>query len=131
MAGFVDGVSWEAVKLRGEPAIKAWIARQLSNTSVTVVMIGADTASRPFVRYEIQRSHERGNGLLGVYVHNMRDQAGRTSPAGPNPFDLFTVGAAPSGVRLSQVVPTYDWYYDNGYLNFGQWVEAAARAAKR
>jgi hypothetical protein len=53
-----------------------WIDDQLQSTSVTVVLIGQETASRKYVNYEIEQSHSRGNGLLGVRIHNMKDPLG-------------------------------------------------------
>jgi hypothetical protein len=38
------------------------------------------------VRYEIDQSIARGNGLLGIYIHNLKDQNGRTSAMGQPPL---------------------------------------------
>ncbi len=126
-AGFIDSVSWESLKRQGDDAIKRWIKNQLDNTSVTVVLIGAETADRDWVKYEIQESFKRGNGLLGVYIHGVKDLRGNTDYKGSNPFDNFTH----QGRTLSQLYRTYDWVLDNGYNNFGRWVEDAATAAGR
>ncbi|MBI4797139.1 MAG: TIR domain-containing protein [Desulfarculus sp.] len=128
-AGFWDAASWEQVKRQGDAAIKRWIDSEIQNTSVTVVLIGEQTAERRYVKYEIEKSHERKNGLLGLYIHNMRDQLLRTSIAGRNPFGNFQI--VQTGVSLSQVYPTYDWVNNNGPANFANWIEQAARAAGR
>lgn len=52
-AGFWDAASWEEVKKKGEDAILRWIDNQLNGTSVTVVLIGAETSERKYVGYEI------------------------------------------------------------------------------
>lgn len=39
------------------------------------------------MRYELVRSFHRGNGLLGIYVHNVRNLDKQTTVAGPNPFE--------------------------------------------
>src|SRR5262245_22184528 len=65
-AGYVDAAAWESIQRRGDEAVKRWIAAQLDGTSVTVVLIGAETADRPWVLYEIVESHNKGNGLLGI-----------------------------------------------------------------
>jgi len=52
-AGFIDAASWESVKRQGDEAIKRWISSQLDGTSVTVVLIGAETSQREWVKYEI------------------------------------------------------------------------------
>ncbi|MER8077853.1 TIR domain-containing protein, partial [Acinetobacter pittii] len=66
-AGFWDSAKWEQVRKESDLAIKRWINSQLENTSVTVVLIGADTSTRDWVNYEIEKSIERGNALLGIY----------------------------------------------------------------
>jgi len=75
-AGYVDAAAFEEVKKKGEKAVQNWINDQLNGTSVTVVLIGAETSQRQYVTYEIQQSHNRGNGLLGIYIHNLRDNYG-------------------------------------------------------
>jgi len=135
MMPFLDAASWEAVKRKGEAAIKAWIDRQLDGTGVTVVLIGKQTAERKYVKYEIQESRRRGNGLLGIHIHGIKNQARQTAFKGRNPFDDFTVQAqgwfGPTTTRLSAICPTYDWVYDNGYQNIGKWIEDAATKAGR
>lgn len=53
-AGFWDAAAWEQVKRGGDTAIKSWIEQQLDGTSVTVVLIGAETATRRYVIHEIK-----------------------------------------------------------------------------
>jgi hypothetical protein len=124
---FADAASWEQIQRRGDDAVKRWIDAQLLNTSVTVVLVGAQTASRPFVNYEIEESHKRGNGMLAVKIHSMKNQFGVTSLPGKNPLDNFTLQQRP----LSMFYQTYDWVLHNGYKYLGDWVEAAAKNAGR
>ncbi len=116
-AGFWDAAEWEEVKLKTPDAIRRWIDKQLEGTSVTVVLIGAETSTRPYVKYEIEQSISRGNGLLGIYIHNIKDVNGNTDAKGNNPL--------PSGYTV------YDWVNDNGRDNMNVWIEAAARKAGR
>ena len=116
-AGFWDAAEWEKVRVQSEDAILKWIDKQLEGTSVTVVLIGAETSKRPYVAYEIKQSIKRGNGLLGIYIHNLKDMEGKTDTMGSNPL--------PNGY------PTYDWVYDDGRKNIGDWIEKAAKAANR
>jgi hypothetical protein len=85
--GFWDAAEWEKLKRTGEAVVRRWINTNLEYTSVTAVLIGAETALRPWVRYEIIKSFERGNGLLGIAVHNVKDVEGKTDFQGENPFD--------------------------------------------
>jgi hypothetical protein len=109
-AGFADASLWEETKKRGDPAIKALIDRGLDGTSVTVVLIGAETAMRRYVDYEIRQSIARGNGLLGVRVDGIKDQRGQTDLAGSVPTALLEARA-----------PVYTWAYGK----LGTWVEEA------
>lgn len=121
---FIDAVEWEKVKKGGKVAIKKWIDNQLEGTSVTVVLIGAETSKSEYVNYEIEQSIKRGNGLLGIYIQNMKSIDGRTDFRGNNPFDNFYYSPFQ---RLSSVVPTYDWVYNDGYKNLGTWIENVAK----
>lgn len=53
---FYDKAEFEAVKRRAG-GIENWIEQQLTGTSVTVVLFGAETYERPWVRHEIKRSY--------------------------------------------------------------------------
>jgi hypothetical protein len=113
-AGFQDASLWEEAKKKGDAAIQRMIDAALANTTVTAVLIGAETANREWVDYEIKKSIERGNGLLGIYIDQIKDQRGKTSARGVVPK-----------VLLDAKAPVYEW---NG-SKFGDWVEAAAKKA--
>jgi hypothetical protein len=84
---FRDWANWEQVRLRSKPAIASWIDDQLEGTSVTVVLIGDETATREWVHYEIAKSVQRNNGLVGIYLNRMRaPRHTGTAPRGDNPF---------------------------------------------
>lgn len=130
-AGFIDGGEWEELKRKGDAAIKRWINDQLNGTSVTAVLIGAETADRKWVKYEIKKSFEKGNGLVGVRIHGMGDKDGNTDRRGKNPLDEFYYEEEGRKIYLSKVFNTYDWKTNKGYQNFGSWVEEAAKIADR
>jgi hypothetical protein len=116
-AGFQDASLWEATKLKGDAAIKALIDKGLENTSVTVVLIGEKTADRKYVKYEIEQSIARGNSLLGIYIHNIKDINGKTS---------FIPGRVPESLRNAGA-PVYIWDRNQ----FGRRVEEAYQYAQR
>ncbi len=130
-AGFWDASLWEEAKKQGDEAIKRMINRGLENTSVTAVLIGAETASREWVEYEIKKSFERGNGLLGIFIDGIKDRYGFPDGRGANPFDRLYLEGNGRRTYLSQIYPTYDWVQHDGYHGFVRWVEAAAQAAGR
>lgn len=128
-AGFWDAASWEEVRKKGDEAIKRWIDAQLLGTSVTAVLIGAETSQRTYVGYEIQQSHNRGNGMLAIYIHNMQDQYRRTELPGKNPLANWEIIS--SRTLLSNIYRAYDWVANNGYADLGTWIEQAAKDAGR
>lgn len=128
-AGFFDGSLEEKAKREGDEAVRRLINAGLNNTSVTVILIGAETSTRRWVTYEIQQSYDRGNGMLGVYVHNIAGFNRLPDYQGPNPFANLVL--KDSRKSLSALYPTYDWARDSGYQNLGAWVEQAARQAGR
>lgn len=128
---FVDKAEWESIKRTGSQAIERWIDKQLDGTSVTVVLIGAETYDREWVRHEIKRSYELGKGMLGIYIHNVKDPQTGTTTKGKNPFDYWSVKQNGRDVAFSSLYKTYDWVNDNGYSNFASWIEAAARTSGR
>jgi hypothetical protein len=130
-AGFWDAASWEEVKRKGTPAIEKWIDDQLKGTSVTVVLIGAQTWAREYVGYEIKQSHAKGNGMLGIYIHNMRDSSGQTDTKGNNPFDNWQVERDGRNVVFSSIYSTYDWVTGDGRNNMAAWIDTAAKNAGR
>jgi hypothetical protein len=113
-AGFVDAAAFEQLERRGDAAIRAWIDSQLTGTSVTAVLVGAKTCTSKWVKYEIKKSIERGNGLVGIDISKIKDLRGRTTER---------CGELPAGY------PFYLWNKHNGYENVGLWIEEAAKAA--
>ena len=115
-AGFHDQSLWEETEKKGDAAVRKLIDAGLDGTSVTVVLIGAETANRKYVSYEIEKSVSRGNGLLGVRINNIKDQNGRADSLGAVPAALTKAGA-----------PVYTWEYGK----LGEWVETAYQTTQR
>lgn len=128
---FIDATKWEEIRRGGDEAIKRWIKNQLNGTSVTVVLIGAKTSERKWVKYEIDESLKRGNGLFGIYIHKCPLFDGSTDTKGENPFDNLYFDRNGRKEYLSEIYKTYDWINDNGRENLGDWIEKAARDAGR
>jgi hypothetical protein len=123
---------WETITEGGDDAIEEWIDDQLYGKSVAIVLIGANTAGRKWIKYEIKKAWEEGKGLLGVYIHNLTNAAGDQSSKGRNPFQDFTVNVDGTDKRLSSIVEAYDPPYTtskNVYAhieeNLAHWIEEA------
>jgi hypothetical protein len=121
---------WEEVEDAGEAAIKKWIEDNLKGKSCLIVLIGEKTAGRKWVKYEIEQAWAAGKGVLGVYVHNLKDSDGNQSSKGANPFETFTVGT--NKTPLTKYAKTYDPpyststnVYDHIKSNLADWVEKA------
>ena len=95
--GVIEGNSpvsdndWETITGKGDDAIKEWINEQLKGRSCTIVLIGSKTAGRKWIKYEIEKSWNDGKGVVGLYIHNLKDVDGNQSTMGRNPFEDFTV----------------------------------------
>ena len=122
--GFMDAADWQSIKSQGNEAIKRWINEQLGNTTVTAVLIGTETSDRDWVLHEILKSWNRGNGILGIWIHLIKNQNSQTDTKGSNPLDHFKL---PDGTLLSSVCKTYDWVADDGRNNLGKWAEEACK----
>jgi len=92
-AGFFDSSVFESKDRESTEVLKRFLREGLSNTSVTCVLVGSETALRRWVRYEIFQSFIRGNGLLAVRIHGIADLNKQTSNAGADPFGslAFTI----------------------------------------
>ena len=86
-----DDNKWEEVKKNGDAAIKAWIDENLKGRSCIVVLIGSETYLRKYVKYEIKKAWEEGKGVVGIYIHGLKNKDGMTSVKGENPFTQFWV----------------------------------------
>jgi len=126
---FTDHADIEAVKRSSDESIKRWINDQLDGASVTCVLIGSDTASSKWVRYEIDRSLERKMGVFGVFIHKIKGKDGLTSSKGENPFSKFV------NASLNSYDPSIECHASTAYEcisdNIEKWIERAAKQAGR
>ena len=116
VAGFFDHSEYEEAKKKGKEGIQRMILNHLKDTTVTVVLIGAETANRPWVKYEIERSIARKKGLLGIYIPHLKDPNSPPASRGAKP-------AVPKGVAF----PAHAW--DKDLDRFRKAIEAAGKQA--
>ncbi len=142
--GFVDAAEKEKLKLAGKLATQRWIDRQLAGTSVTVVLIGSKTLSRDFVKYEIEQSIRKRNGLLGIHINKLKPLVGpiKAEPVLSSNLDRYnpSMGVLESIITpqkyetksyASSPVTNATDYHNWVRHNIGDWVEEAARRANR
>lgn len=116
-AGFQDSSLWEEAKKKGDRAIKNMIDTALQNTSVTVVCVTRGSADRKYINYEIDKSLERGNGLVAVQIHHLKDQWGNTGSPGAIPKKIEANG--------------FKAYKYTTKESLARWIEEAAKLAGR
>jgi hypothetical protein len=129
--GVIEGNSptsdndWESVKEGGDSAIQRWIDGQLSGRTCAVILIGAATCGRKWINYEISKAWNDGKGVVGIYIHNLKNVGGLQTVKGANPF---------AEAKLSTIVKAYDPpFTDSAKVyahikdNLSEWVEEAIR----
>ncbi len=96
---------WEEVRDKSVAAIKEWIDERIVQCDCVVVLIGTTTAYRKWVLYEIEKASELNKGIVGIYVHKIRNIVGDRTGKGKNPFEFVLTR---SGEKLSDYVVCYD-----------------------
>lgn len=87
----VSSNDWEEVKRKGDVAIKEWIKGNMKYRSCVVVLVGSETASRKWCKYEIEHAWKEGKGIVAINIHGLKDFFGEQSAKGKNPLEQFCV----------------------------------------
>ncbi len=121
---------WEDVKKGGDTKIQEWIDEQMKGKSCVIVLIGNKTAGRRWVEYEFKKAWGDRKGVVGVYIHNLKNLSEVQDSKGTNPFNGFTLCEGKK--QFSSVVKAYDPpyssstnVYDHIKNNLADWVEEA------
>jgi hypothetical protein len=93
--------AWEEVKRKGKASIEEWIDDNMYGKSCVVVLVGSETASRPWVIREIVKGWDAGKGVVGIRINKLLGHDGNSCAAGSNPFD--EVGYGNTGKKLSSI----------------------------
>jgi hypothetical protein len=92
-SSFVGSNIWQTARELDDESVKRLICEGVDQASVTCVLVGAHTWAERWVRYEIARSVEHGNGLLAVRIDSIADtNTLLTSIAGWNPMAYVGIG---------------------------------------
>lgn len=141
---------WEKVRLKSDTSIKSWIDSEMKRRSCLIVLIGSETTSRKWIRYEIEQAWLQGKGIVGIYIHNLEDTQGKHSEKGTNPFNNFCVDktfnyivendspADSNEIKLNSICTTYnsDFYtskfvYEDIKNNIERLIEEAIQIRNR
>jgi hypothetical protein len=136
--GVIDGTKpasdndWETITKGGDETIKNWINSQMDGTSCSIVLIGQNTAGRKWINHEIIKTWNDKKGILGLYIHNLKDSSANQSSMGLNPFDNITMGETTT--KMSSIVKVYNppyidskQVYDYIKTNLSGWIEEAIK----
>jgi hypothetical protein len=112
---------WEAITSGNDKdqKIASWITRQMAGRSCLIALVGAETANRKWINYEIEKAWKDGLGVVGIRIHGLLDREQRVSNAGANPFDY--VRHPGNGRPLSAFVKLYNPAGDNSKDRYG-WI---------
>jgi hypothetical protein len=141
-AGYIDAAEFEKIERKGNRAVMNWIDEQLDGTSVTVVLIGSKTLSRRFVKYEIQQSIKRKNGLVGIHINQIKDKNGKIKRETSASLDKYDPRKSAEENLFSEEPYKTFWYEKDTSLfkpsahtwisdNLDSWIENAATLAGR
>ncbi|MBO9687081.1 MAG: TIR domain-containing protein [Mitsuaria chitosanitabida] len=121
--------TWEEIK-RSKGGVEKWINENIAGKSCVIVLIGSETASRPWVQYEIRRAWEEGKGIFGINIHNLNCPRNGTCTKGANPFDQITFTRRDGSVYVPKVYnPASDDAYGVISSKLSTWVETAISEA--
>lgn len=95
---------WEEIKEKTETKIKEWIDEQLNKRSCIIVLIGKETANRKWIKYEIKRAYKLNKGIVGIYIHKLKNASGKQDSKGDNPFDNYKI----DGISMSKYVKCFE-----------------------
>jgi len=123
----ISANEWEtAGKTPG--GIEKWIDDNMKYRSCVVVLIGEETAKRPWVKYEIKKAWQDRKGLLGIHINNLKDPNTGTCLKGTNPFEQFTFKDSNGNVKsIPCKSPSTSDAYNDIKNNLEVWIEEAIK----
>lgn len=104
--GFYDASLWEEAMTKGDAAVKRLIDKGMDNTGVVCFLIGEETHTRRWCKYELEKGLADEKGILGILLPNQTKH-------GPK--------------WISKHGKVYSW----DHKKFADWVEQAAKDARR
>jgi hypothetical protein len=143
-----DKSIWEAFKIKTQKEIKKRIDEsELVNSDATIVLIGEETHNRKWVKYEIIKSFEAGNTLIGININKIKGRDENPTKKGRNPFELlaFKYDKEKDTLYFYELI-NRSWkpftllpYIKNDKKNsiyvkdrtFGQWLRGESKEGKR
>lgn len=116
---------WEEVKKKGKASIEEWIDDNMKGRSCVVVLVGEETADRPWVKYEIEKAWKDKKGLLAIHINNLKCPNNGKGKKGVNPFDQLIFKQGEKVIVPKCYTPSADDAYSDIADSLEDWVEAA------
>lgn len=104
----LNAQDWEEVRCQRDQTIKNWIDEQMKYKKAVIVLIGAETANRPWVQYEIEHAWKIKKPLLGIKIHGLASLSDGADEEGPDNF------FADYSFRIPVFNPTIYGMFDSG-----------------
>ncbi len=127
----LNSQDWESIKRGGDIAIQNWIDKQMKYKSALVVLVGSQTATRRWVKYEIRKAWNEKRPIVGIRINELEDSSGYTDAQGADPFAQIKTD---SGYALSTWLKLYTpsgstsrEVYASIQNNLNSWVDSAYR----
>lgn len=126
---------WEEVKKKGSSAVEKWIDDSLVGKTCVVVLVGAETAKRPWVVTEMIKGWNSGKGIVAIRINKLLDSKGSSSVAGANPLDEVTLkkGTERLSSHAKLITPAgadSKAVYADIQANIEDWIEEAIEIRK-
>lgn len=130
-SGFINNSEFERMKRDGDEMIERWIDKQLTGTTVTVVLIGNETLDSSYVQYAIKKSYERGNAIIALKIGKIKNLSQQTSIS---QSAVKIVGKKSDGelLWLDEIIDgEYDYIKNDGYNNLEKWINHVDKVKER
>lgn len=79
---------WETIKRKGDSFIENWINNQMKQCDCVIVLIGEQTHTRKWVKYEVKRAEQLKKPVFGIFIHHLKDSGGKTTKKGKKIFNI-------------------------------------------
>lgn len=90
----LNSQQWETVRQGGTTAVQKWIDGEMAYKRAVVVLIGKETATRPWVKYEIQKAWSINKPVVGIRIHGLSSM-GTVDSIGGDPFAIAGLRGVP------------------------------------
>lgn len=122
-AGFIDQAAYEQIKREGLSNVCNWMDQQIEDSAVSVVLIGSETLSLPYIQHAVLKSVEKGMPIIGVHVEQLKDNNSVPSARGET---HTIIGKYPSGTPayFDDIADgIYNYRSETGSQDLVQWIE--------